>query len=175
MMERHILVEMKLISHLAVISFGAVLAFGGASLAAQEPSHQAPKPKVQIYDVKADGKIQIANALKHAKSDKKTVILQFGANWCGWCYKLHDLFGADKVIANIVRKSFIVIHIDIDKGHNADVDAKYGNPSKLGLPALVMLDANGKQLGTQDSGKLEEGDHHSPAKVIAFLNQYIPK
>ena len=43
---------------------------------------------------------------------------------------------------------------------NADVDQRYGHPTRFGLPALVVLDSDGKQLTTQDTGKLEEGDHH---------------
>jgi hypothetical protein len=45
---------------------------------------------------------------------------------------------------------------------------------RFGLPVLVVLDAAGKALTTQDTGKLEEGDHHDPAKVLAFLNQWAP-
>jgi hypothetical protein len=43
------------------------------------------------------------------------------------------------------------------------------------LPLIVVLDADGKQLTTQDTGKLEEGDHHSPEKVMAFLKEWSPK
>jgi hypothetical protein len=30
-------------------------------------------------------------------------------------------------------------------------------------------------LTTQDTGKLEEGDHHDPKKVLAFLNEWAGK
>ena len=49
-----------------------------------------------------------------------------------------------------------------------------GKPTQHGLPVIVVLDADGKTLVTQDTGKLEEGDHHDPAKVLAFLNQWAP-
>ena len=52
-----------------------------------------------IYDEKADGAKQIADALAVAKKENKRVLLQFGANWCGWCHKLHKLCQSD---ANIV-------------------------------------------------------------------------
>jgi hypothetical protein len=39
----------------------------------------------------------------------------------------------------------------------------------------VILDSQGKHLTTKDTGELEEGDHHSPEKVLAFLNQWSPK
>ena len=42
-------------------------------------------------------------------------------------------------------------------------------------PVIVVLNSDGKQLTTQDSGKLEEGDHHSPEKVLTFLEQWSVK
>jgi len=39
---------------------------------------------------------------------------------------------------------------------------------------LVVLDSDGKQLTTKDSGELEEGEGHSPAKITAFLAQWAP-
>jgi hypothetical protein len=59
-----------------------------------------------------------------------------------------------------------------NQGHNADIDRRYANPTRFGLPVLVVLDANGKALTTQDTGQLEDGDHHDPKKVLAFLNRW---
>lgn len=44
-----------------------------------------------------------------------------------------------------------------------------------GVPFLVVLDADGKYLLTQHTAVLEEGDHHSPQKVLAFLKEWAPK
>jgi hypothetical protein len=68
-----------------------------------------------------------------------------------------------------------VVLIDVNKGHNGDINKKYGNPTRLGLPVIVILDADGKALTTQDTGKLEEGDHHDPKKVLPFLNEWAGK
>jgi hypothetical protein len=43
------------------------------------------------------------------------------------------------------------------------------------LPVIVILDADGRQLTTQDTGELEEGDHHNPDKVLAFPKKWAPK
>jgi thiol:disulfide interchange protein len=153
------------------------LAFAGF-ITASAPAAEAPA-RPPIYDTKADGAKQISDALATAKLEHKNVILQFGANWCGWCHKLHKLFQSDKEIAAVLKDNYIVVLIDVDtvdgKPHNADTNTKYGNPGRFGLPALVVLDENGKQLTTQDTGKLEEGDHHDPGKVMAFLKQWLPK
>jgi hypothetical protein len=69
----------------------------------------------------------------------------------------------------------VLVLIDVNQHHNAETDTKYGHPIQFGLPVLVVLDADGKPLHTQDSGKLEEGDHHSPEKVLTFLKAWMPK
>lgn len=135
----------------------------------------AQTPKPPLYDVKASGAQQIEKALAEAKKSKKNVLLQFGANWCHWCHKLHELCESDKALAAELKKSYVVVLIDVDKKHNEDINQRYGNPTRFGLPVLVVLDSTGKALFTQDSGKLEEGDHHDPAKVMAFLKQWAPK
>ena len=122
-----------------------------------------------------DGAKQIADALVVAKKQNKRVLLQFGANWCGWCHRLHELFQRNAPIAAKLKEGYVVVLIDVNKKHNADIDQKYGKPTQHGLPAIVVLDADGKALVTQDTGKLEEGDHHDPAKVLAFLNQWSGK
>ncbi len=138
-----------------------------------KPKATPPRPK--IYDESADGSKQIADALAIASKEHKHVLVQFGANWCGWCYKLHDLFATDTHIVEMLKDNYVVVLIDVDKEHNKDTDTKYEHPTRFGLPAIVVLDAGGKQLTTEDTGKLEDGDHHSPEKVIAFLKEWAPK
>jgi len=71
-----------------------------------------------------------------------------------------------------VKDNYVLVLIDVDKEHNAETVKKYGNPTKLGLPVLVVLDTDGTPLTTQDTGKLEEDNHHDPEKVKAFLEQW---
>ncbi|MEO6036290.1 MAG: thioredoxin family protein [Verrucomicrobiota bacterium] len=125
-----------------------------------------------LYDVKADGTAQIAAALKTAQAENKRVILKFGANWCGWCHKLSGLLKTNAELAQLVKDNYLVVLIDVDKEHNKNAVEKYENPTKFGLPVLVVLESDGKLLTTQDTGKLEEGNQHSPAKVKAFLEKW---
>jgi len=139
-------------------------------------ANSSPKAALPaIYDDNADGAKQIADALAVANKENKRVLLQFGANWCGWCHKLHKLFENDAQIAAKLREAYVVVLIDVNKGHNGDINKKYGNPTRLGLPVIVILDADGKTLTTQDTGNLEEGDHHDPKKVLAFLREWAEK
>jgi thiol:disulfide interchange protein len=143
--------------------------------AAVQAGDSASAAKPPIYDESADGSKQIADALALAGKDGKRVLLQFGANWCPWCHKLHSLFETDKNIAARLKRDYVVVLIDVNKGRNSEVDAKYGHPTRLGLPVIVILDSDGKQLTTKDSGELEEGDHHNPENVRAFLKKWSPQ
>jgi thiol:disulfide interchange protein len=135
----------------------------------------ATRPRLpDIYDESLGGQKQLAQALQRAKKEDKRVLLQFGANWCGWCHKLHTLFETDKAISGTLQNGYIVVMVDMNKGHNGDFAAKY-QADKIGLPCIVILDSEGKHLTTKNTGELEEGDHHSPEKVLAFLNQWSPK
>jgi thiol:disulfide interchange protein len=163
--------NLRLTTIMATIALLAAMAWTPV-LAAEGP---AKSSRPAIYDESADGKKQIADALAIARRENKRVLLQFGANWCGWCHKLHELFQTDPQIAARLKAAYVVVLIDINKGHNDDTDKRYGNPTRFGLPVLVVLDSSGKALTTQDTGKLEEGDHHDPKKVLAFLNQWAGK
>jgi thiol:disulfide interchange protein len=134
------------------------------------------KPKTpDIYNESADANKQIADAVAQAGKEGKRVLLQFGANWCPWCHKLHHLFATDQTVAAELANDYVVVLVDVNKGHNGDIDRRYHHPTQHGLPVLVVLDSDGKQLATKDTGELEEGDHHSPAKVLAFLKEWAPK
>ena len=62
------------------------------------------------------------------------------------------------------------------KNKNEKIFAQYGNPGeKFGYPVFIVLDKNGKQIHTQESGSLEEGKGYSLDKVKAFFEDWKPK
>lgn len=134
-------------------------------------AENATKPKV--YDESADGDKQVAEATAIARRDHKHILLQFGANWCGWCLKLHKLFETDKSIHLELSTNYVLVLIDVNQGHNKGFAAKYGADNH-GIPFLAVLDADGKSLTTKETDDLEEGDHHSPQKVLDFLKAWEP-
>jgi thiol:disulfide interchange protein len=135
-----------------------------------------PKPKAEkapVYDEKADAPEQIAAALAKAKKNNRRVLIQWGANWCHWCIKLHDVFKSDKDIAKELQYEYDVVFVDIGKtDKNLELVSKYGATLKEGVPYLTVLDADGKPVANQETGSLEKGDVHDPEKVLAFLKKY---
>lgn len=137
-----------------------------------------PKMGVDIYDVHADAKADIATALAAAKAEHKWVIVDFGANWCIWCHRLHDTFENNPEVSKALRKNYIVVMVDVNTRNgtkrNSETVSQMGDPTAHGIPVLVLLDWNGKQLTTKDTGELEDGPGHSPAKILAFLDLWTP-
>lgn len=152
-------------------------------LALATAAHAAPEYPNQgadIYDTKADGAAQISAALERARAGQKRVLVMLGANWCVWCHRLHATFEKNAKVSAALRANYELVLIDLNTRNgtkrNAAINERYGNPMKEGLPVLVVLDAAGKQLTTQETGALEDGkDAHDPQKVIAFLERWAPK
>ncbi|GAB4335808.1 MAG: hypothetical protein Kow0037_16270 [Calditrichia bacterium] len=136
------------------------------------------KTQAGPYNPNADARAEIAAALNAAKNNHQQVLLVFGANWCPWCRVIHKMFKENAEIAKLLKKHFQVVSVDIGrKDKNLDLNEKYGNPIKNGIPVLVVLNADGKLLTIQETGSLEknEGDNkgHDPQKILAFLKQFV--
>jgi|CZKI01.1.fsa_nt_gi thiol:disulfide interchange protein len=166
---------MRLPFRRAILGLAALAALAAAPLRA-DPEY--PKMGPDIYDVHADGAAQIAAALSQAAAEHKRVIVDLGANWCIWCRRLHSTFEGDPAVASALKKAFVVVLVDVNTRRgvkrNADVNARYGNPIEHGIPVLVVLDSDGRQLTTKDTGELEEGGGHRPVKITAFLAAWAP-
>jgi thioredoxin-related protein len=131
-----------------------------------------------IYRDKANARENIRRAIASAAQQDQRILLVFGANWCPWCQRLHHLFAKDKEIKAYLQKHYKVVLVNLGKrDRNMDIDAEYGNPNKLGLPALVVLDKEGRHIHSQETGALEFGKEspvkgHDPAKVLRFLKAW---
>lgn len=150
-----------------VIALGALTPLDGAE--------RTGKPA--IYDPALDVSAAIATALPRAKAENRHLLLMFGANWCPWCHRLHELFAADAKIAALLKHSYLLILVDVGEKKteplNQDLLKKY-RLEGFGYPSLAVLDAQGALLSTQNSGVLEEGQGHSPAKVLGYLRANAP-
>ena len=145
--------------------------------AAEEPVVDVPaiaKPKREpIYAEEANGKDLIAAALKKAQRDHKHVLIEWGGNWCGWCYKLHDVFHQDTAVQPIVHEEFVLVLID--SGKNKELMLEYGGQDRqYSFPHLTVLDEQGSVLTNQATDSLEEGPKHDPKLVSEFLGKWTP-
>ena len=147
---------------------GGLVFLGSAR--AEEPGREAKK---SIYDATADAREQVEKATAQAKKDGKRVLLMFGGDWCGWCHKLHALFGEDREIGKLIYNEYALVMVDT-KAPNAEAYLKQASEGQqgVGYPFLAVYDADGKLLVGQQTDVLEQGNHHDPAKVKAFLEKW---
>ena len=158
------------------VTFLLFLAAAAWLRAAPEYAQMGP----DIYDPQADGIKQITETIQRAKMDHKHVLIVFGANWCIWCRRLHSTFENNESVRKELKRDFIVVNVDVNhrdgKKRNAEANKRYGDPMKKGLPVLVVLDWDGHQLTTQETGVLENGKSgHDPEKLVAFLKNWAPE
>ena len=137
--------------------------------AAEEPPKKPSR--TPIYEEKANGKELIAAALERARLEHKRVLVEWGGNWCGWCYKLHDVFHKDPLVLPIVHEEYELVLIDCTA--NRELLQSYAGTGKhFGYPYLTILDEEGKTLTNQETGSLEDGPKHVPERVADFLKKW---
>ena len=129
----------------------------------------------KLYDPHANVAKDIEEALNKAKSEKKHVLLQIGGNWCIWCYRLNSFIQTDTLLKRLVVDNYVLYHFNYSpENKNLAYLKKLGYPQRFGFPVLVVLNADGKQLHTQDSGLLEKGNGYDYEKVKSFLRNWSP-
>ena len=161
----------------------ALAACSLAAAAAVSAAHEPPKDtgaKPALYDSTADAKAQIAAAVARAAKENKRVLVQWGAEWCGWCHKLQQTFTGDAAVKKQLAYEYEIVHADIGKwDKNMDLARSYGADLKSGgVPYLTILDAQGKPVANQETGSLELRDApkgkegHDAAAVLDFLKKH---
>ena len=159
-----------------VMSAGAAIAQTPATPLAKPA--ESPKP-ASIYDKTADAKVQVEKATARAKKNDQRVLLMFGGDWCGWCHKLHDLFASNREIRKTLSYEYVLVTVDLESPNAKDLLetcknalSKEESQKPVGYPFLAVLDAEGKVVKAQQTDSLEEGDHHDPKRVQAFLDRW---
>jgi thioredoxin 1 len=145
---------------------------------APNPPRRMPepvKPNTDLYPAPELARPEIVAALRRASRDHKRVILVFGGNWCYDCHVLDAAFHSKK-IAPLLRANFHVVHVNIGEEYdkNLDLAAKYQVPLKKGVPALAVLDPDGKVVYSQKQGEFENSVRIGPRDVVAFLKKWAP-
>lgn len=148
----------------------ALLAAFAAFAFAAATAVQAEAPYPETSRAKAD----LDAALKTAAAQKKRVLVDFGGNWCPDC-KVLDINLRRPENAALLKDRYVLVHVNVgDKGvtDNFDVAERYGIPLKKGVPALAVLDADGKVLFAHRNGEFESMRKMDPKAVHDFLEQW---
>ncbi len=80
-----------------------------------------------------------------AGAERKPMLIDFGAEWCKACKELeHHTFPDPKVRSEAQR--FIALRVDATDDEDKNVIALKDKYKVVGLPTVIMLDANGKEM-----------------------------
>lgn len=142
---------------------------------AQRPAAKAAAP---VYDEKADARKDVAAAVARAKKENRRVLIQWGANWCGWCNWLAATMVHDPALSHELLYEYEVLHVDVGRfDKNLDLAKELGAEFKS-IPYLTILAADGKAVVHSNTEPFEikeptkAGDHHDAAKLTAFLTEH---
>jgi thioredoxin-like negative regulator of GroEL len=107
-------------------------------LAGSAGEHPAPPTVAIKWEKKFDA------ALKEAKLSGKPVIVDFWAEWCGWCHRLDRTTYADPAVIRRAQ-GFVAVRVNTEGSRRElEVCAKYGVAERL--PVILFLSPQGHQL-----------------------------
>jgi protein disulfide-isomerase len=125
--------------------------------------------------VHADWTTDYKAALTQAKIQKKLVLLDFtGSDWCGYCKLLDKEVFTQQSFKDFADKNYILVTVDFPQQKPLPDDLKQQNDTLGkqfnidGYPTLIVLDADGKELGRQ----VGYGPGSGPDAVIAKLKSF---
>jgi thioredoxin-related protein len=127
----------------------------------------------KLYNPYANVVKDVLAAVEKAKKEKKQVMLQIGGNWCVWCYRFNSFVQLDSNLKRLLDDNYVVYHLNYSKENkNLDYLKKLGFPQRFGFPVIVILDAEGNRIHTQDSSLLEKGNGYDTDKVKTFFKSW---
>jgi ketosteroid isomerase-like protein len=133
-----------------------------------------PLEQKDLYPASADAKAEVGEAIHKATSGQKRVLIVFGGNWCYDCHVLEEAFHSPE-ISPTIEKSFEVVHVDIGQmDKNLDLAKQYDVPLDRGVPAIAVLESDGKLLFSQKRGEFEAARSMAPEDILDFLNKWKP-
>jgi thioredoxin 1 len=136
---------------------------------------QPPNTEKNIYPDNVDAHKEIKEAEERAAREHKRVLLVFGANWCYDCHVLDLAFHRPDFAP--VMAGYEVVHVDIgpEGKKNNDLARQFQVPLEKGVPALAVIERDGKLVVSQKNGEFENARAMTPEALLQFLNKWKPQ
>ena len=93
--------------------------------------------------VTVDWEEDLPKALERARSEGKPVLINFYADWCVWCKRLESTTLRDAKVAAMLRDRVIPLSLNVE-GDGRELSNEYRVD---GLPTILVLDADGREIG----------------------------
>lgn len=78
---------------------------------------------------------------EQAKKDKRLILVDFSAEWCGFCKKMDKTTWRDPQVLAVINENFIPVKVEDEV--DPELAEKYRD---YGRPAMIVLDADGKEV-----------------------------
>ena len=99
----------------------------------------------------------------------------FGGNWCPDCIVLHRSLETGET-RTYAQAHFEFVAVDIGRfDHNVDIADELGVTLKKGVPAAVIVRADGSVVGRTMNGELEASRNYSPVQILGFMRNVVEK
>ena len=91
------------------------------------------------------GALRGGAALASAKAEKRPLIVDFTAEWCGACKEIaKHTFADPRVMEKALAANFVAVKVDATNDEDPQVDAVKGKYKVVGLPTVVIYDSTGQ-------------------------------
>lgn len=119
-----------------------------------------------------DARRDVAAALARAAREGKRVAVVFGAGWCADSRALEAAL-AHRLVAPIVQPAFVLVEVDVgNRDRNLDLMAEYGMAVERGIPAVAVLDPDGRLIAAQRDGEFASARAMSPIEIATEFHHW---
>lgn len=127
------------------------------------------------YDGDEDAANEVAAARAAARTERKYLMVTFGANWCRDCLNLHRILHSREV-ESYTRDLFRFTNVDVGKfNQNRHVAADLGVTLTRGIPVAIFFDPDGQVIGTTNEGQLEPARRYTSKQILKFVRDIVER
>jgi thioredoxin 1 len=124
------------------------------------------------YNESANAASDLQRALAAARADRNDVLVVFGANWCPDCRELDKALNGSSHA--LIAGHFQVVKVDVGRfDKNLELANQYGNPIRMGIPAVVVLSADNRIVYSSKGGELANARKMGDTGIYDFLSQHV--
>jgi thioredoxin 1 len=124
------------------------------------------------YNESANAAADLQRALAAARADRNDVLVVFGANWCPDCRELDKALNGSSHA--LIAGHFQVVKVDVGRfDKNLELANQYGNPIRMGIPAVVVLSADNRIVYSSKGGELANARKMGDTGIYDFLSQHV--
>ncbi|HEX7604818.1 MAG TPA: cytochrome c biogenesis protein CcdA, partial [Polyangiaceae bacterium] len=86
------------------------------------------------------------DAVAKALAEKRPLLVDFTAEWCGACKEMaRETFADPRVMAKAATANFVAVKVDATNDEDPQIEQVKGKYKVVGLPTVLIIDSTGKE------------------------------